>query len=334
MGWKDLFGQGKALDTPKVRIVNGKILTDELVSESNPPVPSKEVKQESKVVEAEQVSAEQVADPVHGSEVARSEIDQFWIALQSAGKAKGTMYEYRIDFRWWKKQTKSKDLKDIKVEDIEKTLRSVHPSTARRKVAFLRRLARFFMRGDDSRLFIAVGKFESPRIPKRLPGDLGPEEFTRLRYLSRDWCMTKSKKIKGMNRKGIWVGLMLMCGLRISEIATLKIKGNDSITVLGKGNKQRLLPVSDWLILALRKNKRDGRGGWEQQRKLIWEELKNEGIKHPHSLRHTFACECLRRGKSIVEIQQLLGHENIATTNIYARLEIPKDVAAILDKEN
>ncbi|MBF0101656.1 MAG: tyrosine-type recombinase/integrase [Desulfobacterales bacterium] len=73
------------------------------------------------------------------------------------------------------------------------------------------------------------------------------------------------------------------------------------------------------------------KGGWAQNRKIIWAKLAQENITHPHNLRHTYASECLRRGKNIMEVKELLGHENIATTNIYTKLSIPDDVATLLD---
>jgi len=57
------------------------------------------------------------------------------------------------------------------------------------------------------------------------------------------------------------------------------------------------------------------------------------GVRNPHSLRHTYASELLRRGRTLEEIQYFLGHANIATTNIYARLRTPPDVLASLESE-
>ena len=100
---------------------------------------------------------------------------------------------------------------------------------------------------------------------------------------------------------------------------------------MGKGQKERLVPAPDWVIKGMKKIPADGRGGWRKDRKLIWYHLAKNDLRNPHSLRHTCASELLRRDMKIEEIKEFLGHENIATTNIYARSVVPTRAADLLD---
>ena len=214
----------------------------------------------------------------------------------------------------------------LKISEIENLIKDMHPSTAKKNIAFLRKLAKWFLREGKPKLHLELAKLEVPKQVKRLPGDRGAEGFVSGRTIAQEWCQANK-------REGIWLGLMLVGGLRISEIRTAQIgtqKGE--IRVIGKGDKERIVPVADWLIEAMQTQQEKGQGGWRLKRKRIWAILAKQGQKHPHSLRHTYASELIRRGMRIEDAKVLLGHESIATTNIYTKLCVPAGVANLLDR--
>jgi len=252
-------------------------------------------------------------------------IDGFWNFLIASGRAKRTVQEYRYEFNWWNKTAErlKKTVYTLNIAELEEILKNIHPCTVRRKISFLRSLSRWYLREGKNRLYVEVSKFVSPKIPERLPGDHGGQKFKEIRETARDLCEKKEPV-------GIWFGLMSMCGLRISEIQTAIIRDDVFIKVLGKGNKERLVPVPIWIIVVMHELDRDGRKGWAKGRHTIYSNIKKLGYK-PHSLRHTYASELLRRGKNIEEVKVLLGHKDISTTNIYARVNISADSAELLD---
>jgi len=245
--------------------------------------------------------------------------------LEAAKKAPRTIKEYRYELSWWEAEAKKqgREIYTLEARHIERAVAKLHPATAKRKLAALKIYAKFLLREGWPALFEELGKCARPKTPESLPKDLGPEKFQELRKKARAW-------VAEGDRRGIWLGLMLLCGLRISEIATCRPLGKDQIKVTGKGNKERLVPCPGWLVEALKKHPKESRGGWAKHRAVIWGALARSGIRNPHALRHTYASELLRRGRSIEEIQYLLGHANIATTNIYARVRTPPDVLETL----
>jgi integrase len=154
--------------------------------------------------------------------------------------------------------------------------------------------------------------------------DFSNVEFETLKHKAKEL-------IADNNRIGLWIALKLLCGLRISEIRTAQTANKKAIQVIGKGSKERLVPAPEWIISAMNTLQGEGKGGWRQGRIVIWRELSKIGIRNPHSLRHTYASELKRRGKTLDEIQILLGHSSISTTTIYARTDIPHNVIELLD---
>ncbi|MCI5717217.1 MAG: site-specific tyrosine recombinase XerD [Alistipes sp.] len=179
---------------------------------------------------------------------------------------------------------------------------------------------------------------EAPKAGRPLPDTLTVEEIDRL-IGSIDPATTK-----GLRDRAI-LELLYSCGLRVSELCDLKIGdlffGEGYIRVTGKGDKQRLVPVSDiardriQIYLEARRAARNSEDtlflnnrGSRLTRVMIFTVIRQAALRagidkriSPHTFRHSFATHLLEGGANIRQVQELLGHENILTTEIYTHLD-------------
>ncbi len=182
---------------------------------------------------------------------------------------------------------------------------------------------------------------EQPKIGNKLPEVLTLEEIN---HLLNAVDMTKKE---GQRNKAI-VETLYSCGLRVSELLNLKLSDlyfeEGFIRVLGKGNKQRLVPVSHNVINEInaylnveRENsllpeKSNvvflNRRGKKLTRVMIFTIIKSLAQKinlnksiSPHTFRHSFATHLVEGGANLRAVQEMLGHESIATTEIYTHLD-------------
>lgn len=179
---------------------------------------------------------------------------------------------------------------------------------------------------------------ETPKSARPLPDTLTVEEIDRL-INSIDDSTTK-----GLRDRAI-LEVLYSCGLRVSELCDLRLGdlffGEGYIRVIGKGNKQRLVPVSGMardriqLYMEARENSRRkeeilflNNRGKKLTRVMIFTIIKQAAIRasidkkiSPHTFRHSFATHLLEGGANIRQVQELLGHENILTTEIYTHLD-------------
>ena len=177
---------------------------------------------------------------------------------------------------------------------------------------------------------------EAPKASRPLPDTLTTAEIDRL-IGSIDASTTK-----GLRDRAI-LELLYSCGLRVSELCELRIGdlffGEGYIRVTGKGDKQRLVPISAMareriqLYLDERRSRyRDevlflNNRGCKLTRVMIFTIIKQAAQRasidkkiSPHTFRHSFATHLLQGGANIRQVQELLGHENIVTTEIYTHL--------------
>ena len=183
---------------------------------------------------------------------------------------------------------------------------------------------------------------ESPKQQRKLPSTLSLEEINLM-------IQSIDRTKKESERNIAIIETLYGCGLRVSELTELKISDlfftEDFIKVTGKGNKQRLVPVSDinkkcineYILnsrskLKISANYSDilflNRNGKKLTRAMIFTIVKNlskiseiDKIISPHTFRHSFATHLLENGADLKTIQQLLGHESITTTEIYMHLD-------------
>ncbi|MBY0510590.1 MAG: site-specific tyrosine recombinase XerD [Rhodospirillaceae bacterium] len=233
------------------------------------------------------------------------------------------------------------------VDDIRRYLaymkqQAMAPRTASRRLSCLRQFYKFLysegVRRDDP-----TAAIDSPRLSRPLPKFLTEDEVDRLLTAAR-----ALDGIKGVRATAL-LELLYATGLRVSELVSLPlaaVKGKQAIIVRGKGDKERMIPVGeaardaitaylevrDAFIPAKAKTSprlfpAPGRGG-HLTRMAFSLLLKDLAVRaglapsrvSPHVLRHSFATHLLARGADLRSLQQMLGHADISTTQIYTHV--------------
>ena len=189
---------------------------------------------------------------------------------------------------------------------------------------------------------------ERPKLRKSLPKTLSIEDVDKLLDINLETPFDYRNKAM--------LELIYGCGLRISELINLEINDIDEtncfIRILGKGNKEREIPVGEYALYYLKeyierrnlllKNKPCNKlflnnhgqgmtrqGFFKNLKQILKEKGLNEEIS-PHTLRHSFATHLLNRGADLRSIQEMLGHSDISTTKIYTKVSDQK----VLDDYN
>jgi integrase/recombinase XerD len=191
---------------------------------------------------------------------------------------------------------------------------------------------------------------ERPTRWRRLPGVLSPNQVRRLLDApALEGDETDGKSVPLWLRDRALLELLYASGLRASEVAGLEVDDLHRtlrvVRVTGKGNRQRLVPlgrpaeeaVDAYLASCrprlLRPDGRDkgrlllSRTGRPLERVAIWQIVKRQAARaglrdvHPHTLRHSFATHLLMGGADLRSVQEMLGHADIATTQIYTHVD-------------
>ena len=239
-----------------------------------------------------------------------------------------------------------KDVCDVELADLQMFAAGLHdigigPRSQCRILSGVRSFFRFLQldgyREDDPSELL-----ESPVLGEHLPEVLSTEEIDAL-----ETSIDMSKAESHRNRAIIEV--LFSCGLRVSELVNLKLSNlyldEQYIRVIGKGSKERLVPISERAIrelgfwfgdrqgLKIKPGEEDyvflNRRGVHLTRTMILIMIKQQaeeaGIRKtisPHTLRHSFATALLEGGADLRVIQALLGHESIGTTEIYTHIDM------------
>ncbi len=216
-----------------------------------------------------------------------------------------------------------------------------------RNLSAIRAFYRYLLNADIVTQNPAEGLI-TPKTPKKLPNTLDADQATQLVEIdATDPCAVRDKAI---------FELMYSSGLRLSELVNLNLESIDIadaiVTVIGKGNKTRKVPVGRYAIKAIK--------AWLKQRtamidsdlaalfvsnwgrristRTVQQRLRGWAIKqglathvHPHMLRHSFATHMLESSGDLRAVQELLGHADISTTQVYTHLDF-QHLARVYDE--
>jgi len=187
-----------------------------------------------------------------------------------------------------------------------------------------------------------VEKIPSPKLSKKLPQVLSVNEVESI--LAQPNINNKL----GLRDKAL-LELFYACGIRVSELINLKISGlyfnEEIIRVFGKGSKERLVPIGssaikwiteylkqsrpflekkskseNYLFLNTRGTKLSRMGIWKIVDRYV-KDAKIDKEVHPHTFRHSFATHLLEGGADLRAVQEMLGHADISTTQIYTHID-------------
>ncbi len=271
-------------------------------------------------------------------------INQFLDALwMEQGLSQNTLNAYRSDltiFQHWLNQdilhANAKQIADFLAYRFEQ---GVSERTSARIVSSLRRFYGYFLR-ENQILTDPTLRISTPRITRALPQTLTEEDVD---------CLLAAPEVatpRGMRDKAM-LEMLYATGLRVSELVDLKFEHinlrQGVVRVMGKGNRERLVPIGEEALNDLEAYLSSGRilllsgrqsdyifvthRGANMTRHAFWHIIKRYALKagiqkplSPHTLRHAFATHLLNHGADLRVVQLLLGHVDLSTTQIYTHV--------------
>jgi integrase/recombinase XerD len=270
------------------------------------------------------------------------ELDGF-LAVLAAQRAPRTVEAYRRDLehfaRWLRSASSRATTSDVERYLAQLRADGLAPATVARRVAALRSLYRHLMllgtREDNPAAEVAA-----PRRIRRLPRTLSPGEAERL-------IEAAAGTTPRAHRDSAIVELLYGAGLRVGELVSLERGSVDLeerlVRVVGKGSKERIVPIGRRAAEAVRRYASRGRPYLDRRHRpelflnakggpltragvfLILRKLAAKaGLEpervHPHLLRHSFATHLLEGGADLRSVQEMLGHADLATTELYTHV--------------
>jgi len=215
--------------------------------------------------------------------------------------------------------------------------KGISPRSVNRKISTLKTYFKFLVR-ETKLIENPMIKVVAPKSKKRLPVFIEQDQIESL--------LSEVQFEKGFigQRNKLIIELFYVTGIRLSELINIKISdvdfNNQSIKVLGKRNKERIIPLSSNVVndlnLFIKSNKQSkylftNLEGDKLYNKLVYRlvnkyigKISSVNKKSPHILRHTFATHMLNNGADINAIKELLGHTNLSATQVYTHNTIEK----------
>lgn len=254
------------------------------------------------------------------------------------GLAQNTLNSYRRDLSNFFDFCENIEINDIQRTQINSFILSLHekkysPKSIMRKIASLRG---FFKWAIANEIIISnpALTLEQPKIPQKLPKIISISEIENI----------LNQNLSNIER--LIIELLYGCGLRVSELVNLKITDFDIkskfLECIGKGSKERVVPLGKKAIEAINNYLPEreffikkynlktkilliNKKGKNVTRQEVYTFIHEQGNKlnkniSPHTLRHSFATHLLENGADLRIVQELLGHSDVATTQLYTHI--------------
>lgn len=256
--------------------------------------------------------------------------------------SKNTVTSYERDLKKFQKIMDNKKINNISKKDIQNYLNELNKNQSSRSISRnISTLKSFYkyLKINKKITINPMDQINNPKTKKALPKVLSEEEVNKL--------LDIQLKTNFDYRNKAMLELMYSSGLRVSELINLNLNDidldNDTVKIFGKGSKERIIPLNDYAKEALKEyitvhrkelfkhgennylflnnhgNKMTRQGFFKILQKLAREKnIKTE--LSPHTLRHSFATHLLKYGADLRSIQELLGHSDISSTQIYTHI--------------
>ena len=273
--------------------------------------------------------------------------DQFYTFLiVERGDLDSTITTYEDDINQFELFVDNKDISELKREDIEDFMRflsaeGMKSATIIRRITTIRGFYLFLAR--EGLIKESLIGLRLPKGEKKLPNVLSFEEVEDL-LDAPDIENDSELRDKAM------LETMYASGLRVSELLSLQL-GNINfnegyLKIKGKGSKERIVPIGEFALDFINryvtlvrpkyaKNIFLNRDGAPISRQYFWRQIKKYALKanidreiSPHTLRHSFATHLLENGANLKEVQEMLGHTKIETTQIYTHVSTKRIISA------
>ncbi len=280
-----------------------------------------------------------------------SQMQNFLLHLElERSLSPNTINSYSFDlekFRLFAEDQKLESFEDVSDTHIEKFLARLKgeykASSKARLLSSLRQFYDYLIDSGNSAIKLNPLEFiDSPKLTRNLPDILTFEEIEKI--LSQP----DVNSTLGLRDKTI-LEIMYACGLRVSEVLTVKTSNilyeDEVIRVIGKGSKERIVPIAgstlEWIRIYISSSRITLAQPYSEDylflnwrgkalsRMAIWDIIskyskmaKIEKKIHPHIFRHSFATHLLEGGADLRSIQEMLGHADISTTQIYTHVDI------------
>ena len=260
--------------------------------------------------------------------------------LIDKGYSKNTISSYKIDLDRFNDYFNNKNINDIDSNDLKNYIKSLdlNEKSISRTISCLKSFYKFLIIEKVIKDNPTDGLY-MPKVKKSLPNIMSVEDVTKLLDIKLDDHFSYRNKAM--------LELMYATGLRVSELVELKLNdvdfSDDIVRIMGKGSKERIIPMGDFAKTYLEEyiyNHRNlmlkgnnceyiflNNHGKKMTRqgffKIIKKLASDVGISteiSPHTLRHSFASHLLKYGADLRTIQELLGHSDISTTQIYTHV--------------
>lgn len=258
-----------------------------------------------------------------------------------------TLAAYQNDLSWLLSFCEQQEMNplDMQLEDLQHFAVQLHehqigPTSQARILSGIRSFYKYLLLSGEIEQD-PTELLESPHLGERLPEVLSTDEIDQIQK------SIDLSKPEGQRNKTI-IEVLFSCGLRVSELVNLKLSNlyleEGFVRVMGKGSKERLVPISSkairelkyWFVdrnlMKIPQGEEDyvflNRRGKHLTRTMILIMLKRQAVAagitktiSPHTLRHSFATELLKGGADLRAIQAMLGHESIGTTELYMHID-------------